>query len=76
MDWSGVNGPQTDRKQTLGGVVPGGPADLRLWLRPEGHEDHAVVGMEAAKAPLLHSQPQISHREVLTGWRQHNLCQY
>lgn len=62
------------RKQTLGGAVPGGPADLSLRLRPKGHEDHAVVGMEAVKTPLLHSQPQTNHRKVLTGWHHHNLC--
>lgn len=44
------------RKQTLGRVeMPGGPADLRLWSRPNDHKDQAVVGMVTVKAPLLHS---------------------
>lgn len=35
--------------------MPGGPADLRLWSRPNDHKDQAVVGMVTVKAPLLHS---------------------
>lgn len=35
--------------------MPGGPADLRLWSRPNNHEDHAVVGMETVKARGKHS---------------------
>lgn len=49
----GHNQTRKSRKQFLGGEMPNGPADL--WSRPKGHEDHAVVDAETAKAPLLHS---------------------